>query len=754
MSNSPLEQSRLRAGLVLAGFLALPFAVFAHVAPFVSGRTLGSDYMLYSVPQQLLLQFSLANGSFPLYLPGFAGGLPAVAATQGQLFHPLPHLAALLPGYWDGHAFDLFTVLNLLSLGFAQWACWRLLRELAVDAVLAFVVSFVTVFNLRMLALFDYGASLQSWTATILLCVALARVVLHGPDVVRCACVSLATYLLLCSGHPQMAYLGFGGAILTLGCMTLLLPVLAPAGPRRPRGPALAACAASLVAGILLSSAYLLPFVVDFLPGAAQRTGQDFSWVYTPFGTHSATSLLHSVFRPFSSDVQGSFAGPALLAVPLLLPVLVAVRRPPLAVLATWTAALLVLALALAETLPLYFLAWKLVPMFAAFRAPGRVTMMAPFLLLLVLAWLCRAARVPLCLGGRTFDVAPLALVALAAAAVYAAYALVSTPQLDALELAPPARIAEIPPIVVRGVWLLGIASLVALAAYAQRPGRAAAALLVVLVLAQTTLVLRFGTWLTDARPSTTWSELVRRHRLRVGFSRGDPGAGMTPAILLERRKALGSVNQPTPLARLFRDVRPVGSRDEAFAILRAREPNVATLEGISMPVVPPGAAGTQADGYVRLLHASFNRFVLGVRTPEPALLAFGQPYARNWRAVVDGAERPVGVANGAFVGVAVPAGETVVELRYDSRAARAGMWLAIVTAWAIALAVVARVGRRGSGRGARVIAAVAVTVLLAGGLLAWGRSLYAGRHLGTSFEWRTPGWGGAPPSRERAPAP
>ena len=77
---------------------------------------------------------------------------------------------------------------------------------------------------------------------------------------------------------------------------------------------------------------------------------------------------------------------------------------------------------------------------------------------------------------------------------------------------------------------------------------------------------------------------------------------------------------------------------------------------------------------------------MFGVRTPAPALLALGQPYARNWRAIVDGAERPVGVANGAFVGVPVPAGETVVELRYASRAARAGMRLGVVTAWAIAL--------------------------------------------------------------------
>lgn len=750
--NSVLENPRLRGALVLTGFLALPFAVFLHVAPFVSGRTLGADYMRYAVPQQLLLQFSLANGSFPLYLPGLAGGLPAVAATQGQLFHPLSHVAAHLPGYWDGHALDLFTLLGLLSLGFTHWAAWRLLRELAVDSVLAFVVSFVAVFNMRMLSLFDYGASLQSWTGTILLCVALARVVLHGPGVARCVCVAGATYLLLCSGHPQMAYLGFGGAVLALGCMTLLLPVLAPPGARPARGPTIAACAASLAAGILLSSAYLLPFVVDFLPGAGQRTGQDFAWVYTPFGTHSAISLLHSVFRPFSSDVQGSFAGPALLAVPLLLPVLVPVQRPPCAVLVTWLAAVLVLALALAETLPLYFLAWKLVPLFSSFRAPGRVTMMAPFLFMLVLAWLCRAERVPLRAGGRTIAVAPLAIVALVAAVLCAAYALVSTPALDALEIAPPVRFNEIPPVVVRAVWLLGIASLVALAAYAQGHGRAAAVLLVVLVLAQTTLVLRFGTWLTDARPSTTWSELVQRHRLRVGFSKGDPGAGMTPAILLERRKAVGPVDQPTPLARLFRDVRPVASREEAFAILRAHEPEVATLEGGADPV--SRAAGEPSQGYVRLVHASFNRFVLDVRTPEPALLAIGQPYARNWHAIIDGAERPVGVANGAFVGVAVPAGETVVDLRYDSRAARAGTWLSVATAWALGLALASRIGHGGSGRVARVIVSLAVTVAATGALLAWDRSLHGGRHLGTSFEWKTPGWGGAPTSQDPSPAP
>ena len=618
---------------MLAGFLALPFVVFLHVLPFVSDTTLGSDYPRYSVPQQQLLQFSLANGSFPLYLPGFAGGLPAVAATQGQLFHPIAHVAALLPGYWDGRAHDIYTVLNLLSLGFAQWAAYRLLRELALDRTLAFVVSFVTVFNLRMLGLFDYGASLQSWVGTILLGVALGRVVLHGPGYGRFACVAGATYLLLCSGHPQMAYLGFGGAILALGCMAMLVPLL-----------------------------------------AARR------------GASSAATP--DLRRSMLASVLGLAAGIVLSAACLL-----------------------------------------------------------PFLLLLLLAWACGAGRVPVRVMGRTFALAPLAIAAMAAVVADAAWAMVSTPGFDALELAPPTRIHEIPQEVVRGVWLLGIASLVTLAVYAQRPSRWAAALLVTLVLAQTTLVLRFGTWLADAKPSTTWHELVRRHRLRVGFGRDDPGAGMTAAILVERRRALGGSGGALPMARLYWDVRRVASRAAAFDVLRERRGGVATLEEVdagaaaSRAEVIPEAAAAAGQGYVRLLHASFNRFVFGTRTTHPALLVFHQPYARAWTASFGDEDRPVEIANGAYLGVAVPAGETVVEMRYDSAAARAGACLSVAAALAIALIGAARL----RGRMARVAAGVAVLALALATALGWQRSLYGGSHLGTSFEWKTPDRGAEP---------
>ena len=189
---------------------------------------------------------------------------------------------------------------------------------------------------------------------------------------------------------------------------------------------------------------------------------------------------------------------------------------------------------------------------------------------------------------------------------------------------------------------------------------------------------------------------------------------------------------------------------------LRAHERDVATLEAGANGAAPPIATDDgdpPPQGYVRLLHASYNRFVLGVRATRPALLLFAQPYSRNWHATLGGTDSPVGIANGAFVGVAVPAGESVVELRYDSAAARAGTWLSLATAWGIALAAAARL----RGRGVRIAASVAATVVVAATLLAWERSLHGGRHLGTTFQWKTPGWAAAasaPAPTEKAKAP
>lgn len=165
---NPEKGQRARAIAELAGsavvLLALPFGVFYWANPLFTDkypaiRTLGNDYAYFSIQEQYELQFSLWHGTVPLYVPGYYGGQSASALTLGQFFHPLSHLASLMPQYWDtadpeglnGHALQINTLLRLLSLGITQLVLYRLIRSWGLDVVLSFVISWVTVYNMRML---------------------------------------------------------------------------------------------------------------------------------------------------------------------------------------------------------------------------------------------------------------------------------------------------------------------------------------------------------------------------------------------------------------------------------------------------------------------------------------------------------------------------------------------------------------------------------------------------------------------------
>ena len=66
-----------------AALLLLPFLVFYWFIPFLGVLTIGNDYPVDAIFQQMELQFYLRHGSFPLYVPGHDGGTSASALTLG-----------------------------------------------------------------------------------------------------------------------------------------------------------------------------------------------------------------------------------------------------------------------------------------------------------------------------------------------------------------------------------------------------------------------------------------------------------------------------------------------------------------------------------------------------------------------------------------------------------------------------------------------------------------------------------------------
>ena len=189
------KKSRISVVVII---LAVPFFVLYWLVPFASKYTIGIDYTKFWIDMQLYLRFSLEHGTFPLYAPGFNGGWTSSALTLGQLWHPISWLAANLPGYWTGHAHEIGTLLRLFSLGGVHLVLFFFLRRLRLDITLAFLISFITTYNLRMLDMFRYGASLENYTAFLLLCVMIAWCYVtpkndSGPFVLR----SPHTFLLL-----------------------------------------------------------------------------------------------------------------------------------------------------------------------------------------------------------------------------------------------------------------------------------------------------------------------------------------------------------------------------------------------------------------------------------------------------------------------------------------------------------------------------------------------------------------------------
>lgn len=719
--------------LALAGaMIALPWVVLYWLVPAISTLSIGADYPRYSIEDQLLLQFSLRSGTMPLFVPGFGVGQSVGAATQGQLFHPISHLAARFPDYWTGGALGAWTTLNLLSLGLVGAGLAAALLRLGLRPLPAFLAAFLTLFNLRMLDLFRYGASLQSYVGFVLAGAALLCVA-KAPGARRAVPLAVATALMLCGGHPQVSYLGMLGLVLLVPLAPALCDAFDTTGTVPAEGDwrrSVTWSAAGLALGTLLASAYLLPFAIDFALDARQRTSNPFSWVYTPFGTRSVTSLLHSVFDPLRSDVHGSFAGSSLFAVPLLVPLLRAFRPLPRAIWICWALAIAVLATALAEQLPLYFVLWKLVPGFSSFRVPGRVTMLAPLLLALLLAWLLQCDRMDVRLRGRTLRVAPATLLGLVAALLYALYGLVPWPA-EANELAPPVAINELAPGAAHAVWLSGLAALVLLALRAASPGRLVTSALVLAVVGQQALVLRSGTWVVEASPTTTWAEIAEAQRTPPGF-RIDPGAGMETSVVTAWRLEVGKQARRPPFASLHWLERRVATRAEALQWLAAGHRGSAVVVETAAAGDPAATPREQRRGSIALVRDTFNELRFAADMRAPAVLRVGLPYSARWTATVDARPVPVLPTDGAWLGVRVPPGRSLVELRYESPASWWGMVLSCLTA-----SVLGSILAWGATRGPlRPVLVAAVVLAVACGFVVWQKSLYGGDSLGAVYQW------------------
>jgi hypothetical protein len=723
-----MEMSR-RLGWLVA-IVGLPLLLFHWTLPFVGARMIGNDYPRYPIQYQQELFLALHGGTWPLFVPGFAGGQSAAALTLGQLYHPIAHLAAVMPGYWAGHALDWLTTWRLVSMAATHGAVFGLLRRLGQPPGLAFLLGMAGVYNLRALDCFRYGAALEAWTGMWFLWVALG---IHAAaPTPRCGPLAImaATYWLVTSGHPQMMYYAALGAAGFAIAWPFLLPALGGrALEARVRRRFWISSAVAIAVGIAGAAAYVLPYYWDFVRTNAGRVGQDYAWAAGY--TDTVGGALASFFRPLGADVHGAFGGSYLLTLGACLPLAWLVgARPPRVVWACWLVALLVFLHALGDRTPVHWLAWRFLPLASSFRIAGRITLLLPLLLLVPAAWAARAAPLSWRVGARTVTVHPFgALAGMALVIVGAAWTAAEVPDAS-LGLTPPLLLRHPPPAVEQLALWLGLAALVGCVlreahARAAGPAIGAAALTTAGSLA---LLLAWATWTQARVPTPTWDALRTHKRQLFGYPHRE-GLGLYHRAV---QAALDHGMLEPFLGRVAVRAEPVGSLEVAFARLRADlDPDAVIVEADPTTVAAAGPRSSDLTGaQVRLAAVTHNHLDLEVGAPAAAWLVVGVPFSGHWWAWRNGVPTRLARANGNAHALPIPAGRSRVILRYWSHAAALGMLVTCVT--------LAGVGCWLAGPG-RVAARVSLLLGAAGLFGAWWAATLGGADLGTVYAWDAP---------------
>ncbi|MBC7872365.1 MAG: YfhO family protein, partial [Ferruginibacter sp.] len=102
-----------------------------------------------------------------------------------------------------------------------------------------------------------------------------------------------------------------------------------------------------------------------------------------------------------------------------------------------------------------------------------------------------------------------------------------------------------------------------------------------------------------------------------------------------------------------------------------------------------PSITASNEQGVVRLTGFKPYSFTLQVNPGRPTVLSIFQQYHHNWKVKVNGEETPLLKMNIAFMGVQVPAGESVVEFVYKPTRVITAIWLSIITIFIVALFII-----------------------------------------------------------------
>lgn len=705
--------------------MALPFWLLHWTMPFRGTQTFGNDYPVWCSAPQLQIFWSISQGTFPLYMPGFAVGHSTAAMTLAQIYHPAAWLSYAMPGYWKGDALEWNTFYRFLQLGLTHGILYTLSRRLSVPRVGAFLGSLVAVYNLRMLDSFRYGASLESYSAMLLLVAACGYVWFDPDSKWKKVFVAITTYLLVVSGNPQWAYLG----ALVAACLALLFPwieralnpALEPPSARRVAR-YLFSIGVSGVAGLVLTAPYLLTFYREVLK--TNQTRAHATYEFTLGYGDTVEGTLANFLMPMHADVHGQFGGSALFLLAALFP-LARLTRKRVPKVFWWLYGMLVITLLFAvgkygwRDGAVHRFIFDHVPGFAVFRVPGRITLWIPVLAFPLWLWLFQP---------RNRDA--LKLVSLGALVIYASKWFWSAKGVPAVEWSTPMKIAakkwsatiDDKILLLAGITLL----LLLLASHWRKLAPLALAGAVLTASISTRTAMRNGTWKQNRVPTVT-EESLTKHRKTSASAYNVAGEAIEVGAVTEYTK------------RKLRTSRPIGSiehdaekspRGEAFY-----QRLVETKQKVLLVPSPEPTSDEMVGEHdtVKLTYNTSNRHEFDVFAARDGYFVLGLPLITGFTAKIDGEPRPVTRANGLYAAVFLPRGAHKVELQFTSWPFFIGMAITFGVTW---LGILYLAWSRLRTARSRIVFAAVFLLSGVATYAVWNRWLYGGPSIGTAFTW------------------
>ena len=149
------------------------------------------------------------------------------------------------------------------------------------------------------------------------------------------------------------------------------------------------------------------------------------------------------------------------------------------------------------------------------------------------------------------------------------------------------------------------------------------------------------------------------------------------------------------PRAWIVHSARQVSTRQEALDLLSAEQ--VDPRETALLEDIPPEMSEPEdpSGDRVSITEYGADSMQLESATGAPGLLVLGEVYYPAWKAYVDGEPAPVYLTDHLLRSVPIPAGEHIVELRYESWTLWAGMAISLFTLTALIVLAVATGAQR-----------------------------------------------------------